>query len=47
MLLWMQFIVVDAHDKIILHKENEIQIIIIYKQTSYILAYDTSWPEGI
>lgn len=44
---WMPFIVVDAPDKIILQEEKEIQIIIVYKQTSYILVYDTSWPEGL
>lgn len=42
----MHFVVVDACDKIVLHQENEIEMITVYKQMSSIAACDTSWPEG-
>lgn len=38
----MHFVVVDACDKIMLHKENEIQMITVYKQMLSIPASDTS-----
>lgn len=42
----MHLVVVDACDKIVLHKENEIEMITVYKQMSSMPACDTSWPEG-